>query len=133
MERRRLGQSGLWVSRLGLGTMTWGQDTDAHEAADILKVYLDAGGSLVDTAAAYGEGESESILGALLRDVVDRDEVVVATKGGIVRQDGVRRVDTSRGALLDQLDRVPAAARHRPRGPVAGAHLVVRTPRSRRR
>jgi aryl-alcohol dehydrogenase-like predicted oxidoreductase len=105
MERRRLGQSGLWVSRVGLGTMTWGQDTDAHEAADILKVYLDAGGSLVDTAAAYGEGESESILGTLLGNVVDRDEVVIATKGGIVRQDGVRRVDTSRGALLDQLDR----------------------------
>jgi aryl-alcohol dehydrogenase-like predicted oxidoreductase len=85
--------------------MTWSQDTDAHEAADIVKVYLEAGGSLIDTAAAYGEGESELVVGSLLGQVVDRDEVVVATKAGIVRQDGVRTVDTSRGALLDQLDR----------------------------
>jgi aryl-alcohol dehydrogenase-like predicted oxidoreductase len=104
MERRRLGQSGLWVSRVGLGTMAWGQDTDAHEAADMLRVYLDAGGSLVDTAAAYGEGDSERVVGSLIGKVVDREDLVLATKGGIVRHDGVRTVDTSRGALLDQLD-----------------------------
>ncbi|MFI5099200.1 MAG: aldo/keto reductase [Actinomycetes bacterium] len=105
MERRRLGRNGLQVSRLGLGTMTWGRDTDQHEAGDQLRAFLDAGGTLVDTAAAYGEGESERVLGSLLGSVVPRDEVVVATKAGIVRSGSSRSVDTSRRALLDELDR----------------------------
>ena len=62
----RLGRSGLKVSRLGLGTMTWGRDTDEHEAADQLKAFLEAGGTLVDTAAGYGDGESERVIGRLL-------------------------------------------------------------------
>ena len=41
MEHRHLGRTGLRVSRLGLGTMTWGRDTDEHEAADQLKAFLD--------------------------------------------------------------------------------------------
>ncbi len=105
MERRRLGRNGLLVSRLGLGTMTWGRDTDQHEAGDQLRMFLDAGGTLVDTAAAYGEGESERVLGSLLGSAVSRDEVVVATKAGIVRSGATRSVDTSRRALLDDLDR----------------------------
>ena len=68
MEQRRLGRSGLKVSRLGLGTMTWGQDTDEHEAAEQLSSFLEAGGTLLDTAAGYGDGESERVIGGLLRD-----------------------------------------------------------------
>ena len=49
MEKRQLGSSGIFVSRLGLGTMTWGRDTDEHEAADQLRLYLDAGGNFLDT------------------------------------------------------------------------------------
>ena len=55
MQQRPLGRAGLLVSRLALGTMTWGRDTDEHEAADQLKQFVDAGGTLVDTAASYGE------------------------------------------------------------------------------
>jgi len=104
MELRSLGRSGLKVSRLGLGTMTWGRDTDEHEAADQMSAFLDAGGTLVDTAAGYGDGESERVIGGLLASKVDREEVVLATKAGVARRTGVRVVDTSRRALLDALD-----------------------------
>jgi aryl-alcohol dehydrogenase-like predicted oxidoreductase len=104
MEQRRLGRSGLKVSRLALGTMTWGRDTDEHEAADQLSSFLDAGGTLVDTAAGYGDGESERVIGRLLGTKVDREEVVLATKAGVSRRTGARVVDTSRKALLDALD-----------------------------
>jgi aryl-alcohol dehydrogenase-like predicted oxidoreductase len=84
--------------------MTWGRDTDEHEAADQLTMFLEAGGTLLDTAAGYGDGESERVIGALLGTKVDRDEVVLATKAGVSRRTGVRVVDTSRKALLDALD-----------------------------
>ncbi|GLZ16005.1 oxidoreductase [Actinomadura sp. NBRC 104425] len=101
MEERHLGRSGLLVSRLGLGTMTWGQDTEPDEAAAQLTAFVDAGGTLVDTADVYSEGASERILGHLLRDVVDRDSIVLATKAAI-RPDG--RYDGSRRHLLAALD-----------------------------
>ena len=92
------------MSNLGLGTMTWGNGTDEHEARDQLIAFCDAGGTLVDTAAGYAEGRSEELIGSLLGEVVDRDDVVLATKAGISRRGGNRQVDTSRGALLRGLD-----------------------------
>jgi len=104
MQQRRLGRSGLSVSCLGLGTWLWGQDTDEHEAKDALTAYVDAGGTLVDTAAGYGDGASERVLGALLGQVVPRDELVIATKAGLGTRRGEWGADTSRGGLLRQLD-----------------------------
>jgi len=104
MQQRYVGSSGLRVSRLALGTMTWGRDTDEHEAGDQLKIFLEAGGTLLDTAAGYGDGESERVIGGLQGSAVDREEVVLATKAGISRRTGERVVDTSRRALLDSLD-----------------------------
>ncbi len=104
MEQRRLGRSGLQVSRLALGTMTWGRDTDEHEAKDQLIAFVEAGGTLLDTAAGYGDGASETLVGQLLRSAVDREGLVLATKAGISRRTGERVVDTSRRALLDSLD-----------------------------
>lgn len=104
MEYRHLGRSGLAVSRLGLGTMTWGVDTDPDEAAEILATFCDAGGTLVDTAAVYGDGKAEAILGELLGKTVPRDDVVLATKAGISHRNGHNILDTSRRALLDTLD-----------------------------
>lgn len=104
MQQRTVGSTGLRVSRLGLGTMTWGRDTDEHEARDQLAAFIDAGGTLVDTAAGYAEGRSEEMLGALLGDVVARDDVVIATKAGIAPRDGQLAYDTSRGGLLRTLD-----------------------------
>jgi aryl-alcohol dehydrogenase-like predicted oxidoreductase len=101
MEHRHVGRSGLTVSRLGLGTMTWGRDTDADDAAAQLVAYLDAGGTLVDTAPGYGGGESEQVLGRLLGSVAAREDVVVATKAGRVPGGAA---DSSRRHLLGVLD-----------------------------
>lgn len=105
MEKRRAGNSGLFLSRIGLGTMTWGRDTDAHEAADQLRAYLDRGGNFIDTAALYGDGDSERTIGGLIGTLISRDEVVIATKCGITVNDGVRTVNNSRSALISELDR----------------------------
>lgn len=104
MQQRSLGATGLKASRLGLGTMTWGRDTDEHEARDQLIAFAEAGGTLLDTAAGYGDGASEELIGTLIGDVVARDEVVLATKAGISRRTGERVTDTSRGHLLTTLD-----------------------------
>ncbi len=101
MEQRHLGRSGLSVSRLGLGTMTWGGDTDADDAAGQLTTFVAAGGNLLDTADVYCGGDSERVIGELLRGVVDRDDVVIATKAGLT-PDGAR--DASRRHLLRALD-----------------------------
>jgi len=99
-----MGTSGLSVSRLALGTMTWGRSTDEEGAREQLRTFLDAGGTLVDTAHGYSDGASEAIIGRLLDDEVSREEVVICTKSGISRRGGTRVVDTSRHALLNQLD-----------------------------
>ena len=104
MKQRHLGRSGLVVSRLALGTMTWGRDTDEDDAAAQLIAFRDAGGTLVDTADTYVEGESERLLGRLLADVVPRDEVLVATKAYGVKGPGVMQRGTSRGHLLTALE-----------------------------
>jgi aryl-alcohol dehydrogenase-like predicted oxidoreductase len=104
VEERVVGRSGLRVSRLGLGTLTWGRDTDEHEAADQMEAFVDAGGTLVDTAASYGDGAAEELLGSLVGTVVPRNEIVLCTKGGVSRRDGVLRLDTSRRAMLADLD-----------------------------
>lgn len=84
--------------------MMWGRDTDEHEARDQLTAFVDAGGTFVDTAANYGDGASEAVIGALLDKAVPRSELVLATKAGVVRRGGEARVDVSRKSLLDQLD-----------------------------
>ncbi len=104
MQQRYLGRTGLKVSRLGLGTLTWGRDTDQHEARDQLIAFTEAGGTLVDTAAGYGDGAAEELLGSLIRDLLDRDDLVIATKAGVSRVRGARESDASRGTLIRTLD-----------------------------
>ncbi|MFI9274169.1 aldo/keto reductase [Kitasatospora sp. NPDC052896] len=103
MEKRHLGRTGLRVSRLGLGTMTWGRDTDEQEAAEQLKEFAEAGGTLVDTADVYGDGGAEYLISRLTESLIPRSELVIATKAGSV-PDSDRRFDASRGHLLSALD-----------------------------
>ncbi len=103
MQQRPLGRAGLLVSRLALGTMTWGRDTAPDDAAAQLKTYVAAGGNLLDTADVYGDGEAETVIGGLLGGAVARDELLIATKAGL-RPARERRRDSSRGHLLRILD-----------------------------
>ncbi|BDH04638.1 aldo/keto reductase [Streptomyces seoulensis] len=103
MEQRHLGRTGLRVSRIGLGTLTWGRDTEEHDAAGMLKTFWEAGGTLVDTADVYGDGAAEYLLGRLTDGLVPREDLVISTKAGSV-PDPERPADGSRGHLLAALD-----------------------------
>jgi aryl-alcohol dehydrogenase-like predicted oxidoreductase len=105
MEMRRAGKSGLSLSRLGLGTMTWGRDTDTHEAADQCRAFIEAGGNFIDTSSTYGDGDSERVIGGLIGALFKREDVAIATKAGITFPDGVRTVNNSRQSLIAELDR----------------------------
>ena len=118
MRYRRLGRSGCAVSELCLGTMTFGAETDEAGSHEQLDVFVDAGGTLVDTADVYSAGVSEEIIGRWLaarpRDVTDR--VVIATKGrfatdcgpngnGLSSRHLTRALDASLGRLgVDVVD-----------------------------
>jgi aryl-alcohol dehydrogenase-like predicted oxidoreductase len=103
VRTRNVGESGLQVSQFGLGTLTWGRDTDYRDARAMLRAFVEAGGNLVDTAAAYGRGDAERIIGKLIHSEVARDDLVIATKAGFSIQAEDRVVDTSRQALLADL------------------------------
>ena len=80
---RTLGRSGLVVSPLALGTMTFGPgewNTDDATSRAIFDAYRDAGGNFIDTADIYSGGASETLVGQFIRDTSSRDEVVLATK-----------------------------------------------------
>jgi aryl-alcohol dehydrogenase-like predicted oxidoreductase len=80
-----LGSSGLRVSPLGLGTMTFGRGGwHAGEEASraIFHRYLERGGNFIDTADVYGAGAGEELVGKLVRETTDRDQLVIATKVG---------------------------------------------------
>jgi aryl-alcohol dehydrogenase-like predicted oxidoreductase len=99
MEERALGNSGLFVSSVTLGTMTWGRDTDVYEARDQFNIYYNAGGRSLDTADVYCDGTSEEIVGEFLREFPD---VILATKAVAVPEP--RKRDASRRHLLNALD-----------------------------
>ena len=105
MELRRVGTSGLSVSRLGLGTMTWGRDTDTHEAADQCRAYIEAGGNFIDTSPIYGDGDSERVIGGLIGTLFDRENVVIASKAGVTFPNGLRTINNSRTSLIAELDK----------------------------
>ncbi|MFD2078180.1 Predicted oxidoreductase [Actinopolymorpha cephalotaxi] len=79
MEQRFLGRSGLRVSELCLGTMTFGNETDEKTAHRMLDTFAEAGGTFVDTANGYADGRSEEILGRWMARQ-SRDDLVIATK-----------------------------------------------------
>ncbi len=107
MRFRLLGKSGLRVSELALGTMTfgetWGWGASEEECRRIFEAYADAGGNFVDTACNYTDGESERILGTLLEP--DRERFVVATKYTLTsRKDDPNAGGNSRKNMVQTLE-----------------------------
>ncbi|MBE9098295.1 aldo/keto reductase [Vacuolonema iberomarrocanum] len=84
MDYYTLGNSGLKVSRLALGTMTfgddWGWGADEANSRQLFDTYLEAGGNFVDTADMYTNGNSERMLGQFIKDSGTRDRVIISTK-----------------------------------------------------
>ena len=88
---RTLGRSGLTVSPLALGTMTFGAGrwgADEATARSIFDAYVEAGGNFADTADIYSGGESEQMLGRFIAERGNRDRMVIATKSGFPRTAG---------------------------------------------
>jgi aryl-alcohol dehydrogenase-like predicted oxidoreductase len=85
--------------------MTWGRDTDTHEAADQCRAFIEAGGNFIDTSSTYGDGDSERVIGGLIGALFKREDVAIATKAGVTFPDGNRTVNNSRQSLIADLDR----------------------------
>lgn len=106
MEYRLLGTSGCVVSTLALGTMTFASETDEAGSLEQLDRFLEAGGTLIDTADVYSASASEEIVGRWLADrpADVRDQVVLATKGRFPTGQGPNDVGLSRRHLSSALD-----------------------------
>ncbi len=105
MNFRTLGSSGTVVSDLALGTMTFGAEADETSSFEILDAYAEAGGTFIDTADVYSAGASESIIGRwLAAHPVDRERVVIATKGRFPTGTGPNDLGLSRTHLRRALD-----------------------------
>jgi aryl-alcohol dehydrogenase-like predicted oxidoreductase len=114
MQYKILGNTGLLVSTLSLGTMTFGGvkgiyktigDVDQAGADELVKASINAGINLIDTADAYSEGESEKILGQSLKNLnIARKDVVLATKVFSRVGPGPNDVGASRGHIMDAVE-----------------------------
>ncbi|MFC0436853.1 aldo/keto reductase [Kutzneria buriramensis] len=112
MRYVKLGTTGLDVSPIAIGAMTYGQPDRGHpvwslgeqDARPLIKHALDAGINFFDTANMYSLGSSEEILGRALRDFADRDEVVIATKLRHPMRPGPNGKGLSRKAIMTEVD-----------------------------
>jgi len=102
MNYRRLGNSGLAVSAIGLGTNAFGKRTDAKAAVSIIHSTLYSGINFIDTANIYAGTESERIIGEALKG--RRDKVVLTTKAGLPRGSGPNESGSSRFHLQQELE-----------------------------
>lgn len=102
MHYRKLGASGLDVSVIGLGTNAFGRRADRETSIRVIHEALDAGVNFIDTANVYTATQSETIIGEAIAD--RRDDVVLATKAGLVAGDGPNGRGSSRAHLTRELD-----------------------------
>ncbi len=104
MNYKTLGSSTTEVSALGLGTMTFGNETDLAGSHDQLRGFVAAGGTFIDTADVYSRGVSEEIIGAWLKHSGARDSIVLATKGRFAMSDDLADSGAGRQHLMSAID-----------------------------
>jgi len=102
MEYRILGRSGLAVSELCLGTMTFGNATNEADSLRMIDRFLELGGNFIDTANVYVNGKSEEIVGKAIKS--RRSDVVLATKVRMRMGPGVNQIGVSRKHIMDSID-----------------------------
>lgn len=100
MEYRYLGKTGLQVSELCLGAMTFGRETDESTSFAMMDTFAESGGNFIDTADVYTRGASETIVGKWLANQ-KREDFVVATKVRFGMGDGPNDIGLSRKHILD--------------------------------
>jgi len=100
MEMRFMGKTGLLVSELCLGTMTFGRESTEETSRQMLDHFIDVGGNFIDTADVYAEGRSEEILGHWLPGN-PRDQLVIATKVRFRKGPGANDIGLSRKHILE--------------------------------
>lgn len=103
MEYKFFAQTGIKVSCLCLGAMTFGRETDKKTSFSILNKFIEAGGNFIDTADVYSNGLSEEIIGEWLKDR-NRDEIVIATKVRFKMSEGLNDIGLSRKHILASVD-----------------------------
>ena len=114
MEYAKLGNTGLDVSRVCLGTMGFGVPSerwpqkwviDEEKSRPIIKKALELGINFFDTANVYSDGMSEEFVGRALRDFANRDEIVLATKVHFPMHDGPNSIGLSRKTIMSEIDK----------------------------
>lgn len=103
MDYRHLGRTGLKVSALCLGTMTFGREADEATSHAILDRFVAAGGTFIDTANVYGRGRSEEVVGSWLRGK-DREPLIIATKVRFPMGEGPNEVGLSRTHIRSSVE-----------------------------
>ncbi len=99
-----MGFSGQQVGVIGLGTLTWGQDTELAETRSILELLLEADGNFIETSPHYGAGQAEKSVGTLLSEqVCTREEIVIQTQTGILDPHTDSGINNGRNALYTSL------------------------------
>src|SRR5664280_1381603 len=111
MEYVRFGNTGMKVSRICLGAMTYGKQTERwqwvlneEQSRPFIKKALDLGINFFDTADVYSFGTSEELLGSALKDFAKRDEVVIATKVFSAMSDALNDSGLSRKHIMSSID-----------------------------
>lgn len=103
MKQVYLGSTGLKVSELCLGAMTFGNDADEDTSRAVMDRFRDAGGTFIDTANVYQRGVSEEVVGRWLKSAACRDDMVIATKVRFVMGDGPNDAGLSRKHIRKQV------------------------------
>lgn len=103
MKHTFLGTSGLRMGQLGLGTLTWGRDTELEDARKMVATLLDHGGTTIDISPIYGDGLAQQVLGAVFDGGVERTDVVVVAHAGQFYHDAGVRFNGGRSAIMDSL------------------------------